>query len=162
MRLAGLKTCSYVFEQPYTSPAMALSATPPAGSKREAAAALLRQELARMGRDSLAFALTFSDTDWREAMANAGCPAWTARLASPTARRGTRGKLGMATVCHLRHGHPAVVYVRVHGRDWPAIAETVRHEALHVARPSYNHRQVEAALQSAPVAPPRSRKRRRA
>jgi hypothetical protein len=79
-------------------------------------------------------------------MQHVGCPAYLARLASPTARRGTRGKLGMATICHLRHNHPAVVYVRVHGRDWPAIDETVRHEALHVARPSYSHRQVDAAL----------------
>ncbi len=52
----------------------------------------------------------------------------------------------MATICHLRHGHPAVVYVRTHGRDWPAIAETVRHEALHVGRPSYSHRQLDAAM----------------
>src|SRR5690606_29675142 len=108
------------------------------------------------------YALTFSDAGWRSAMANAGCPAWTARLASPTARRGTRGELGMATICHLRHGHPAVIYVRVHGRDWPAIQETVRHEALHVARPSYSHRQLEAALHGTAVAPPRPRKRSRA
>jgi hypothetical protein len=52
----------------------------------------------------------------------------------------------MATICHLRHGHPGVVYIRIRDRDWPAIAETVRHEALHLARPSYSHRQVEAAL----------------
>jgi hypothetical protein len=83
-------------------------------------------------------------------MASSGCPAYIARLASPTARRGTRGKLGMATICHFRHGHAAVVYIRTHGRDWPAIAETVRHEALHLARPSYSHRQVEQALK-APV-----------
>jgi hypothetical protein len=131
---------------------MAQSAIPPDSpelppkSKRDAAAALLDGELRRLGRAGLPYVLTFSDADWRDAMANVGCPAWTARLASPTARRGTRGKLGMATICHLRHDHPAVVYVRVHGRDWPAIEETVRHEALHVARPSYNHRQVEAAL----------------
>ena len=79
-------------------------------------------------------------------MADLGCPAWNARLASPTARRGTRGKLGMATICHLRHHHPGVVYVKTRGRSWTEIAETVRHEALHLARPSYNHRQVEAAL----------------
>jgi hypothetical protein len=39
-----------------------------------------------------------------------------------------------------------VVYIRTYGRDWRAIAETVRHEALHLARPSYSHRQVDAAL----------------
>jgi hypothetical protein len=94
----------------------------------------------------LPYVLTFSDADWRAEMEAVGCPAYLARLASPTARRGTRGKLGMATICHLRHNHPAVVYVRVHGRDWSAIVETVRHEALHVARPSYSHRQVAAAL----------------
>jgi hypothetical protein len=75
-----------------------------------------------------------------------GCPAYNARLASPTTRRGTRGKLGMATVCHLRHGHRGVVYVRIRGRSWEAVQETVRHEALHLARPSYSHRQVETAL----------------
>ena len=138
---------------------MAPSAIPPAGSKRDAAAALLDAELARLGRVGLSCVLAFSDADWRDAMASVGCPAWTARLASPTARRGTRGKLGMATICHLRHGHAAVVYVRVHGRDWPAIAETVRHEALHVARPSYNHRQVHAALHDEPIRPPRGRRR---
>ena len=141
---------------------MALSAIPPAGSKRAAAAVLLDAELARLGRAGLPHVLAFSDTDWRDAMASVGCPAWIARLASPTARRGTRGKLGMATICHLRHGHIAVVYVRVHGRDWPAIVETVRHEALHVARPSYSHRQVHAALHDQPVAPPRKRGRRAA
>ena len=138
---------------------MALSAIPPAGSKRDAAATLLEAELARLGRAGMPYVLAFSDGDWRDAMANAGCPAWTARMASPTARRGTRGKLGMATICHLRHGHAAVVYVRVHGRDWPAIAETVRHEAMHVARPSYSHRQVHAALHDEAVAPPRKRGR---
>jgi hypothetical protein len=138
------------------------SPEPTPKSKREAAAVLLDAELVRLGRGGVPYVLTFSDTDWRDAMAGAGCPAWTARLASPTARRGTRGNLGMATICHLRHDHPAVVYVRVHGRDWPAIAETVRHEALHVARPSYNHRQVHAAMHDEPVAPPRrSRARRR-
>jgi hypothetical protein len=140
---------------------MTQSATPPAGSKRDAVAALLEGELARLGRAGLEYILAFSDAGWREAMAAAGCPAWTARMASPTARRGTRGKLGMATICHLRHGHPAIVYVRVHGREWPAIEETVRHEALHVARPSYNHRQVHAALNDEPVAAPRRRSRRR-
>lgn len=75
-----------------------------------------------------------------------GCPAYNARLASPTTRRSTRGKLGMATVCHLRHGHRGVIYVRIRGRSWEAIQETVRHEALHLARPSYSHRQVETAL----------------
>ena len=134
---------------------MSPSVIPPAGRKRDAAAALLREELLRLGRAGLPYVLTFSDGDWRSAMAKAGCPAWTARMASPTARRGTRGKLGMATICHLRHEHPAVVYVRVHGRDWPAIAETVRHEALHVARPSYSHRQVHAALDGETPAPQR-------
>jgi hypothetical protein len=137
------------------------SAIPSRGSKRDAAAVLLEAELDRLGRGDLDYILTFSDTDWRDAMANVGCPAWTARLASPTARRGTRGKLGMATICHLRHDHPAVVYVRVHGREWFAIEETVRHEALHVARPSYNHRQVHAALNNEPVAPPKPRRRTR-
>jgi len=102
--------------------------------------------------------LTFSDANWREAMASVGCPAYTARLASPTARRGTRGKLGMATICHQRHGHAGVVYIRTHGRTWPEIAETVRHEALHLARPSYSHRQVDVAMGQKP----RPRRRRRA
>ena len=115
-------------------------------NKRAAAASFLEAEIARLGRPGLPHRLTFSDADWRREMHNVGCPAYLARLASPTARRGTRGKLGMATICHLRHNHPAVVYVRIHGRDWPAIEETVRHEALHVARPSYSHRQVEAVL----------------
>jgi hypothetical protein len=115
-------------------------------SLRQKAAKLLASELQRLGRGDLAFTLCFSDAAWREAMASSGCPAHSARLASPTARRGTRGKLGMATICHFRHGHAAVVYVRTHGRDWPAIAETVCHEALHLARPSYGHRQVEKAL----------------
>jgi hypothetical protein len=115
-------------------------------NKRHAASALLAAELQRLGRDELPYVLCFSDAAWRDAMESVGCPAYIARLASPSARRGTRGKLGMATICHLRHGHPAVVYVRLHRRDWPAIDETVRHEALHVARPSYSHRQVEAAL----------------
>ena len=114
--------------------------------KRRAAAVLLAAELQRLGRAGQEYVLCFSDTSWRETMATVGCPAWTARLASPTARRGTRGKLGMATICHLRHNHPAVVYVRVHGRSWHAIEETVRHEALHVSRPSYSHRQLDAAL----------------
>jgi hypothetical protein len=123
------------------------AATPAEPSnKRAAAAALLEAEIARLGRPGLPYVLTFSDADWRAEMEAVGCPAYLARLASPTARRGTRGKLGMATICHLRHNHPAVVYVRVHGRDWSAIVETVRHEALHVARPSYSHRQVAAAL----------------
>lgn len=129
---------------------MAGYATPPAGSKREAAERLLLSELARLGRLGLPYVITFSDAEWRDAMLRVGCPSWTARLASPTARRSTRGRLGMATICHQRHGHPAVVYVRTHGRDWPAIAETVRHEALHVGRPSYSHRQLEAALRKAP------------
>jgi hypothetical protein len=115
-------------------------------NKPRAAAALLAEELRRLGRAGLPYVLCFSDTAWREAMSRLGCPAYEARLASPTARRGTRGKLGMATICHLRHGHAGVVYIRTHGRDWPAVAETVRHEALHLARPSYSHRQVEAAL----------------
>jgi hypothetical protein len=122
------------------------------------AAALLRAELARLGRDGLPHLLCFSDAAWRAAMANAGCPAYVARLASPTARRGTRGKLGMATICHLRHGHAGVVYIRVHGRTWAEIAETVRHEALHLARPSYSHRQVDAAM-GHPPRPPRRRRR---
>jgi hypothetical protein len=118
----------------------------PTGGVKRTAAALLHSELRGLGRAEVEVIVCFSDAEWRRAMAELGCPAYTARLASPTARRGTRGKLGMATVCHLRHGHAGVAYVRVHGRDWPAIAETVRHEALHLARPSYGHRQIEAAL----------------
>src|SRR3954454_21082784 len=107
---------------------------------------LLASELSRLGRPALEIRLCLSDASWRTTMASLGCPAWNARLASPTARRGTRGKLGMATICHLRHGHPGVVYIKTRGRTWTEIAETVRHEALHLARPSYNHRQVETAL----------------
>lgn len=140
---------------------MTASPQPAAPSKRDAAAALLRAELVRLGRPEQACLVAFSDTEWRTAMIAAGCPAWQARLASPTARRSVRGRLGMATICHLRHAHPAVVYIRIHGRDWPAIEETVRHEALHVARPSYNHRQVEAALHGTPLRPPRRRGLRR-
>lgn len=114
--------------------------------KRQLAALLLAAEMQRLGRGELPYVLCFSDGEWREAMHNLGCPAYTARLASPTTRRGTRGKLGMATICHQRHGHPGVVYIRTHGRTWPEVAETVRHEALHLARPSYSHRQVNAAL----------------
>jgi hypothetical protein len=135
---------------------MAPTATPPPNN-RDLAAALLAAELQRLGRGDLPYRLCFSDAAWRDAMASLGCPAYEARLASPTARRGTRGKLGMATICHLRHGHAGVVYIRTHGRDWDAIAETVRHEALHLARPSYSHRQVEAALGHPP--PPRRRRR---
>ncbi|MPZ50538.1 MAG: hypothetical protein GEU75_14780 [Dehalococcoidia bacterium] len=114
--------------------------------KRRTAAALLAAEMQRLGRAGLAYVLCFSDASWREAMSRLNCPAYIARLASPTTRRGIRGKLGMATICHYRHGHAGAVYIRIHGRDWSAIAETVRHEALHLARPSYSHRQVEAAL----------------
>ncbi len=114
--------------------------------KQDKAAALMAAEMERLGRSDLEFVLCFSDAAWREQMSSLGCPSYTARLASPTTRRGTRGKLGMATICHLRHRHPGVAYVRTHAREWSAIAETVRHEALHLARPSYNHRQVEAAL----------------
>ena len=110
----------------------------------------------RLGRGSLVLAVCFSDEGWRRAMAAVGCPAYAARLASPTARRGTRGKLGMATICHLRHGHAAVVYVKTRGRTWEQVEDTVRHEALHLARPSYSHRQVEAALGHPP--PPRRRR----
>ena len=108
--------------------------------------ALLGEELARLGRPDLAFVLCFSDLAWRRAMLSSACPAYSARLASPTARRGTRGKLGMATICHFRHGHPAVVYVRTRGRTWGEIADTVRHEALHLARPSFSHRRIDAVL----------------
>lgn len=114
--------------------------------KRHLAAELLAAELLRLGRGGLEYILCFSDADWRRAMANVGCPAYMARLASPTARRGTRGKLGMATICHLRHGHAGVVYIRTHGRDWLSVADTVRHEALHLARPSFSHRRIDAAL----------------
>lgn len=131
----------------------------PSPNNKPAAAALLAAEMQRLGRGDLSYRLCFSDATWRDAMATLGCPAYEARLASPTTRRGTRGKLGMATICHLRHGHAGVVYVRTHGRTWHDVAETVRHEALHLARPSYNHRQVELALGHAP--PPRRRVRRR-
>ena len=114
---------------------------------RARVAALLAGELQRLGRGELTYSLCFSDAQWRRIMGTLACPAYQARLASPTARRGTRGNLGMATICHFRHGHPGVVYIRLHGRDWPQIAGTVRHEALHLARPSYRHRQIEAALQ---------------
>jgi hypothetical protein len=119
-------------------------AAPP--SLKERVRAALDLELARLGRPNLGPLLCLSDAAWRRAMVACGCPAYAARLASPTARRGTRGKLGMATICHFRHGHAPVVYVRTRGRTWAEIAQTVRHEALHVARPSYSHRQVEAAL----------------
>jgi hypothetical protein len=114
--------------------------------KQAMAASLLVSELQRLGRGDLPYVLCFSDASWREAMAALQCPAYIARLASPTTRRSTRGKLGMATICHLRHGHPGVVYIRTRGRDWPAVAETVRHEALHLARPSFSHRQIDAEL----------------
>ncbi len=130
----------------YTSAQMAPATPAEPANKRLAAALLLEAEIARLGRPGLPHLITFSDADWRAEMHDIGCPAYLARLASPTARRGTRGKLGMATICHLRHDHPAVVYVRVHGRSWPEIQETVRHEALHVARPSYSHRQLDAVL----------------
>lgn len=110
----------------------------------------LMSELSRLGRSGLRPVLCLSDVAWRRTMAGIGCPAYTARLASASARRGTRGKLGMATICHFRHGHPAVVYVKTRGRRWPEIQDTLRHEALHLARPSYSHRQVEAALKAAP------------
>jgi hypothetical protein len=128
---------------------------------RQQAHDLLRAELTRLGRTDFDVVVCFSDASWREAMLNIGCPAYTARLASPTTRRGTRGKLGMATICHIRHGHAGVTYVKLQGRTWDEIADTVRHEALHLARPSFNHRQVEAALYGTPVAPPRRRLRRR-
>ncbi len=115
-------------------------------SKQDQAAALMAGDMQRLGRADLEYILCFSDAAWREKMSSLGCPSYKARLASPTTRRGTRGKLGMATICHLRHRHPGVAYVRTHAREWSAIAETVHHEALHLARPSYNHRQVEAAL----------------
>ena len=131
----------------------------PRTSNRQLAAVLLAAELQRLGRGDLPYRLCFSDAAWRDAMASLGCPAYEARLASPTARRGTRGKLGMATICHLRHGHPGVIYIRTHGRAWQDVAETVGHEALHLARPSYNHRQVELALGHEP--PPRRHRRGR-
>ena len=108
--------------------------------------ALLATELNRWGRGDLPFRLCLSDRAWRDTMVAVGCPSYRARLASPTARRGTRGNLGMATICHRRHGHDAVVYIKTRGRGWEAIADTVRHEALHLARPSYSHRQVAATL----------------
>jgi hypothetical protein len=107
---------------------------------------LLLAEVEQMGRPGLEIRLCLSDSSWRETMSALGCEAWNARLRSPTARRGIRGKLGMATVCHLRHGHAGVVYIRTRGRNWDEIAETVIHEAIHLARPSFSHRQVEATL----------------
>jgi hypothetical protein len=124
-------------------------AAPPPLSERVRVA--LESELSRLGRPRLGPLLCLSDAAWRRAMVACGCPSYAARLASPTARRGTRGKLGMATVCHFRHGHAPVVYIKTRGRTWAEIAQTVRHEALHVARPSYSHRQVEAALQKPAV-----------
>jgi hypothetical protein len=117
-------------------------------------------ELGRLGRPVLAPVVCLSDDSWRRAMADSGCPSYTARLASPTARRGTRGKLGMATICHFRHGHAPIVYIKTRGRAWLEVEETLRHEALHVARPSYSHRQVEVALGH--PAPPLRRRRRAA
>jgi hypothetical protein len=114
--------------------------------KQERAQQLLAAELERLGRPDLTCIISFSDAEWRDSMASLGCPSYEARLASPTTRRSTRGKLGMATICHLRHGHAGVVYVRTHGRDWEDIADTVRHEALHLARPSYSHRQIHETL----------------
>jgi hypothetical protein len=138
-----------------------MAATSLSRELRMLAAGLLEAELQRLDRGDLRYVLCFSDAAWRAAMRGLGCPAYTARLASPTARRGTRGKLGMATVCHFRHGHAAVVYVRIHQREWPAVAETVRHEALHLARPSFGHRRIEAELraQSRPDAQARRRQR---
>ncbi|HXH23156.1 MAG TPA: hypothetical protein VNN10_14115 [Dehalococcoidia bacterium] len=126
---------------------------------RDRIESLLRDELSRLGRPGLSFLLCLSDASWRAAMREVACPSYAARLASPTARRGTRGKLGMATVCHFRHAHSAVVYVKTRGRTWSEIEDTVRHEALHLARPSYSHRQVEAALGH--HVPPRWPRRRR-
>jgi hypothetical protein len=129
-------------------------------TKNDLAQALLEEELTRLGRPDFPYILCFSDAAWREAMHGVGCPAYIARLASPTARRSTRGKLGMATICHFRHGHEGVVYVRTHGRTWDEIAETVRHEALHLARPSFTHRQIHRELhgEELPVRPKRRRK----
>ncbi len=118
----------------------------PETNKNDRAQSLLEAELDRLGRGDLDYILCFSDAAWRDAMHTLGCPAYIARLASPTARRGTRGKLGMATICHFKHGHAGVVYVRTHGRDWASVEETVKHEALHLARPSYSHRQIHAEL----------------
>ena len=122
-----------------------MPSTPPA-DKRRLAATLLASEMQRLGRGDVSYRLVFSDAGWREAMASLNCPAYFARLASPTARRGTRGKLGMATICHMRHGHAGVVYIRTHGREWDSVAETVRHEALHLARPSFGHRRIDEVL----------------
>ncbi len=134
-----------------------------AGPLRPMIDALLRAELARLGRPETACVLCLSDAAWRQAMLAIECPAYKARLASPTARRGPRGKLGMATICHFRHGHAGVVYIKTRGRTWDAVADTVRHEALHLARPSWGHRQIEAALYPDRPAPPprRSLARRR-
>ena len=131
-------------------------------NKNDRAQDLLEAELLRLGRPGFDYVLCFSDAAWREAMQQLACPAYTARLASPTARRGTRGKLGMATICHFRHGHAGVVYVRTHGRAWEQIEETVRHEALHLARPSYSHRKIHAELHGEELPVMRRRKRTRA
>jgi hypothetical protein len=130
-------------------------------TKNDLAQALLEEELSRLGKSDLAYILCFSDAAWRDAMHGLGCPAYIARLASPTTRRSTRGKLGMATICHFKHGHEGVVYVRTHGRTWEQIDETVRHEALHLARPSFSHRQIHRELHGEEL-PARPRRRRKA
>lgn len=135
---------------------------PAESNKHDRAQDLLEEELNRLGRPNFDYILCFSDAAWREAMHALGCPAYIARLASPTTRRSTRGKLGMATICHFRHGHAGVIYVRTHGRDWDSVVETVKHEALHLAHPSMTHRQIHMALHGEDLPPARRRKRRKA
>jgi hypothetical protein len=130
-------------------------------NKNDLAQALLEEELSRLGCPDFPYILCFSDASWREAMHHLGCPIYIARMASPTTRRSTRGKLGMATICHFKHGHDGVVYIRTHGRSWDEVAETVRHEALHLARPSFTHRQIHRELHGEEL-PVRPRHRRKA
>jgi hypothetical protein len=111
----------------------------------------ISRELQALAVDSPQIILCFSDAAWRRAMNNLGCPVYTARLASPTTRRSTRGKLGMATICHFRHLHAAVVYVKTRGRTEDEILLTARHEALHIARPGMSHRQIDAYLRRKPL-----------
>src|SRR3972149_6416311 len=57
----------------------------PTTAKGRLAGELLATELRRLGRADLLHVLCFSDAAWRRAMAQSGCPAYAARLASPPA-----------------------------------------------------------------------------